>query len=716
MKPAAVVRQGSCFVTHRATTDEPREIQGELHARGIHAVYKGDQNQAWDAVLTNHCLARAVGEQGAEITFFVQDEKLGTPDARLIRHWRQRGVRYALTEDYYRGRSGAVWEHQDVSYGLFYTEAIAPERFASVGVHLPRTAILWARYGPAARADPQFLAALAELGVPLGSERPSQATGLGPAADPAALAACFADYPDAEIDYALTKSDGLYGIVPADREDITLSSIRANQPALRQLAQRLLVEIAGRGVLRTAADAEHRRRIAHRIRELAAWGEAYFRDHPDATIADFQAALGAYLTRVTFPQDRLVLTRASEMMRLPDDGARPGDDLHSFLDLALRAPADFAAAYNEALNRVGFGLQRVKWDPRQERYTPPFFVEYAPDGPGGPVYRFALEIHGPDARTVVLTHPAAGMLTLAADEPVRSAAALFRTLRRHLRPDAPLAVVGKAALLMAELRRWPHALGLPRQGSRYAPMVDYLIDGLCTRRVLSRVDGLAIRIGLNALDRLDGLARTPLRLPRFLHGVLGRQIEAAEFARQWRRVAAEAQAILAVLRQCEFGQHVHLARLMLLNARQGDWDAALGSDPRLARLVARLDAVAPDPALLRNIGRELPEPVCDFLARALAERDALLAERRRQREATPEPLLNRLRVLSLQLLLVYAAYVRRLWQRAESLPYLNDRPYSLALYLLFGAEFFHQVCRRVEFDLETTTQPSPDLCRCGSSD
>ena len=31
---------------------------------------------------------------------------------------------YVLTEDYYRGRAGAVWEHQDVSHGLFYTEAV----------------------------------------------------------------------------------------------------------------------------------------------------------------------------------------------------------------------------------------------------------------------------------------------------------------------------------------------------------------------------------------------------------------------------------------------------------------------------------------------------------------------------------------------------------------------------------------------------------------
>jgi hypothetical protein len=53
-----------------------------------------------------------------------------------------------------------------------------------------------------------------------------------------------------------------------------------------------------------------------------------------------------------------------------------------------------------------------------------------------------------------------------------------------------------------------------------------------------------------------------------------------------------------------------------------------------------------------------------------------------------------------QLLLLFAAYVRRLWQRAESLHYVNDRPYTLALYLLFGPDVFYPICREVEFDLE----------------
>ena len=83
MKPVTVINQGPGFVTLRATTDRPAEIQEALAEREIQQVFKGDQNQAWDAILANHCLARAVGESGAEITFFIQDERLGTSDSRL---------------------------------------------------------------------------------------------------------------------------------------------------------------------------------------------------------------------------------------------------------------------------------------------------------------------------------------------------------------------------------------------------------------------------------------------------------------------------------------------------------------------------------------------------------------------------------------------------------------------------------------------------------
>ena len=57
--------------------------------------------------------------------------------------------------------------------------------------------------------------------------------------------------------------------------------------------------------------------------------------------------------------------------------------------------------------------------------------------------------------------------------------------------------------------------------------------------------------------------------------------------------------------------------------------------------------------------------------------------------------------------------VRQLWQRAESLPYLNDRPYSLALYLLFGPEFFRHLCRHVEFDVEHAGERASESAECG---
>src|SRR5436305_5290113 len=128
MKPKTHVHQAGQWALWRSTTDRPEEIRGALRSGRISEVYKGDQNQAWDAVLANHCLLRAVGD-AADVRLFVQDEKLGTPDLYLASHWRasqaageRSPVRYALTEDYYRGRKGAVWEHQDASYGLFYTE------------------------------------------------------------------------------------------------------------------------------------------------------------------------------------------------------------------------------------------------------------------------------------------------------------------------------------------------------------------------------------------------------------------------------------------------------------------------------------------------------------------------------------------------------------------------------------------------------------------
>jgi hypothetical protein len=703
MKPRALVHEGDRWATWRTTTDRPEEIRGALEARGIAEVYKGDQNQAWDAVLANHCLLRAVGH-AADLCFFVQDEKLGTPDALLARRWRQAQRGYVLSEDYYRGRKGAVWVHQDVSYGLFFTEAVSPEQFARAAVHLPRAAALWERFAGELRADGEFQAVMAALGVPLDPAASDASTRLGPPVNAAELAAAFEEQEEARLYYALTKTTGLYGIVPTQNDDVTLSSIPANSPELQELARRLLVGVAARGAMRAAATRAARREVKERARRLAHWAAEFVAVHPDASITDFQVALGRRLTAETFPEDRIPLTRTSQFMRvdpeLLDRLAEPEETLHYLLDVALRHPQEFSGAYNEALNCVGFGLQRVKYDSQRGIYQPPFFVEFAPGGPGTPSYRFSLRLEGPRLGRIMLLNETAGSVTLETAGGVASARDLCAALVEGLADRLPVAVVGKAAAFAAELRRWPRALGLPRQGSRYAPMVDFLMAGLQARGALPRQEGLLLRIGLNALDRLDAAPNPRLHLPRFLEGALGAASTPAELARSWRRLAGEAGATLALLQGAEFGQHVHLVRVLALNRHGGNLEEAAAQDPRLRHVVEQL---APDPerrARLVALGRDLPREAARYIDRQLARRSELLAVRRRLRAETPPAVEEERLLVETRLLLIYAAFVRRLWQRAESLPYLNDRPYSLSLYLLFGPEFFRHLCRHVEFDLE----------------
>jgi hypothetical protein len=719
MKPAAVINRGDNFVTLRATTDRPAEIREALAARDVQHVYKGDQNQAWDAIISNHCLARAVGDGDTELTFFIQDERLGTSDARLARYWREQQRRYVLTEDYYRGRAGAVWEHQDISHGVFFTEAVSPEQFAEASIHLHRAAEAWEHYSAEILRDTPWLQALGELGITrpgdVSALPADRVTGLGPAVNAETLGELFRDHPAAWIFYAFTKTDGLYGLVPVESENTTLSSIPASHPELISGWQRLLF-LAARGAMRLAGTVPHRRGIKQRARELGAWAEQLLAERPDASITDFQQALGGWINAEIFPSDRIELDRTSRFTHVDREdlnGLRtPEHTLQFFLDLALRHPREFTEAYNDALNRVGYGLQRMKYEPATGRYTPPFFVEFAPSGAGTPVYRFGIELLGTTVTTIRLTHPT-GDLTVETDRRITSAHDFARSLYEHLDVPQGFALVGKAATFSAELQRTPRGLGLPRQGSKYTPMVDHLVGGLRARGVLDQPTGLLIRIGLNALDRFDAMGELPLRLPHFLAGALGERITCQQLAREWRGIADEAHHQLDLLKQFHVGQHVHLAKLLALNARGGDWTAALASDRRLAKLVCQSAGVPDGEALLRRLGQDLPLTAAECIERLVARRSELLAERATRAEEAaaahtggrlepgwPTECQEELARLDCQLQLLVAAYVRRLWQRAESLPYLNDRPYTLALYLLFGRDIFPPICRNVEFDVE----------------
>lgn len=714
MKPVTIINRGDEFVTLRATTDRPAEIREALAARDVQQVYKGDQNQAWDAVLSNHCLARALDQSDTPVTFFVQDERLGTADSRLARLQRDQGRSYGLTEDYYRGASGAVWEHQDLSFGLFYTEPISPGQFARAGLHLGRLADGWSRHSQVCLADGDWKLALASLGVTLPGEGAADgATRLGGAADEA-LAALAQQDPASAIFYSFTRSEGLYGIVPLRDENVTLSSIPADHPELMALARRLLVQVGARGAMRQAGARGVRRGIATRVRALADWAGLFLKENPGASVACFQQGLGEWLCRQTFPLRPATLTRAStlasvrrgECDRLKD----PASTLHYFLHLALQHPAEFVDAYNDALNAVGLGLQRLKWEPDSGRLTLPFYAEFAPPGGDGRTYRFGLELAGLGSCEIRLDNPAVGPLIVPVNEPPSTVEALADALFAGLPEVDEVVLLGKAAPFAAELQRAPRGLGLPRQGSRYTPMVDHLLAGLRSRGALRRPTGLLIRIGLNALDRLTACGEMPLQLPSFLAPVMGNQTTCARLARSWRPVARSAERLLRRLERLDFGRQVHLLPL-LARLRLG-WSPDGGCWRRRERNL--LESLGGEEMLpqLQELARELPDAAARVIERLAERRNELLGLRRRAAMSArrsprgrllpeiPQTEIDEREQVEIRLLMLYGALVRRLWQRAESLPYLNDRPYTLALYMMFGNDLFPAICRQVEFDVE----------------
>src|SRR5262249_36859102 len=155
---------------------------------------------------------------------------------------------------------------------------------------------------------------------------------------------------------------------------------------------------------------------------------------------------------------------------------------------------------------------------------------------------------------------------------------------------------------------------------------------------------------------------TPIRLPPFLGDVLGDEMTAAQLAREWRRVAALAREAISALGKLEVGQHVPAMKVIAAAGAGQDLAQEAARDPKLARFLSRRAAEEWVPHL-RTLGCELPSGVIDLVQDVLARRAALLAERRTHQDRTPTTARLELAALDTQLLVLYAALVRRLWQR-----------------------------------------------------
>lgn len=717
-----VINQGDGFRVFRHRLGTGEQLLAVLQQRGVTSVYKGDQNELWDGALTNEALAAAVAGSNLELDLFVHDEKMGTADARLLSYFTERGLRFVLSEDYYGRHSGAVWVHQDISYGPFYSEVVSPAEFEHAAVNMRRTAELWQIYRDTLVNDEDLRAALHTLGIAIDLAKVDEATQMGPTVNPEIMEHYFTRSKVAQFFYLFTKSIGYYGVATVFTEDISMSSIPINAPELLRYLRWLFVWVAVRGALRLTPDRADRKAIVERARRLASQVEEWMEQHPDASIADWQSMVGEMLINSIMVGDKQVdttqplqavpiapLERSSRIFYLrPEDLScikTPLDGHFFYFDLALRYPEAFAESYNEALNKVGFGLQRIKYDPEDGRYTPPFFAEIRQDGV---LRRYNIEINHDDReRATIVLSDTTSILKISGDGAIRSAYDFLALLFTDPLCTQGVSIIGKAAPLAAELQRLPRSISMPRQGSKYVPMLAHLNAGLQRRGVQELTPGTIIRIACNSMDTLAALGNRRLRLPPYLAFLWGQaEITAAEMAATWRERVGNARRLCTVLGGTEFWQHVHLVKFLAANSQGRDVNHLLAGDARLRTLVEKVSGLAENPAeareLLLQMGKHMPVAAGRYIDTLLARREELLRRRAELKAQTPPELEQERLLVEYRLLLVWAAYVRLLSQQAEALSYLNDRPYFFSFYLTFGPEIITAFFDAFRFDLEYT--------------
>src|SRR5206468_4308039 len=171
--------------------------------------------------------------------------------------------------------------------------------------------------------------------VSLRWDRSDAATRLGPPAHAPILAEAFERDPIAGFFYAFTKSTGLYGIVPSTNDEVTTSSIPVRDAKLSSLFNWLLVSVAARGAMRAAGSRAGRRHVKERARTVASWARQFLEEHPEASVAEFQAAFSRQFTTLIFGTSPEPLERTSHFSGLDAEDLyrlhQPADTLFFFL-------------------------------------------------------------------------------------------------------------------------------------------------------------------------------------------------------------------------------------------------------------------------------------------------------------------------------------------------------------------------------------------------
>lgn len=310
---------------------------------------------------------------------------------------------------------------------------------------------------------------------------------------------------------------------------------------------------------------------------------------------------------------------------------------HWTLQLLLEKPQLFQECYNEALRETRMSIQRMTVKDRHMNI--PYYINLTNEK--GEYIRTSLTMN---RQTNQLEYRGKG-----------------KWIEVNEAPSSAF-ITGKAIPFLNELRFFNKRIALPESGSKYTPACKVMVR-LLRDNGIQIPEASILRIGLNFLDHLDVAKTFRLQIPPILQPFFGEQITAAQFSQTWRSVCQQIQAVLEETTHYVEDQQIRLTEKWL-------------ADPE-------------------SIAIRMMEPRLQKLLRKTVQIYQQSREQKRQHPS--DEAFEAFRVDRWKLNLLVDFFKQRLVQVMDGLTYLNNRPYSLSVFLMLGPSIFWELIQYVTF-------------------
>lgn len=611
-----------------------------LNETTIRHIFKGDQNLFWDALITDSSMAFYLKKDHNNIEFtpFIHDEKFGAPDQNLIHCLEKPDDHFFISEDYADSAGDATYLNIDTSYGLFYFPVIGESRLKEYSISLKSLSKLFVKLNPF--LDDDFLARCARFGLYLDSNNYTD-LGLGDNPNREDLNCFFDVHPEQRIYYVFTHALGRFGIAPIKDNNMLMSSVYLSDTNLMDTLQTLFKSYLLKGLFEQSELIE-RSEIQTRYNNIDS--ELLSTEKSNGTITDLQKNIILIVLNQLKEPYRFTLTKSSIILTNPE----LFHISHFYLDNFKKNNELMNSTYNESLNQSKMSIQRI--------HKGEVFVNLP----------FYLNIYNDNNRytrkELFLNFEKQTFYFKDNGEYVQ------------LNPFHTSFISGKAIPFLNEFRMDDKAIALPEQGSKYTPACDAFIVN-ARKKGLLIPQANTIRISICFLDNLKLAKNKYLILPKVLVPFFGNQITCLELSQNWRKVVKEISNLLNKMKlEIKDGREVFVANTLLTQISKKQ-----STNDTIAKFMDKemLSLLLDQAEIYKNI----------------------LQERVNKKEDRSINL--RFRTVSFQIKIMVRFYMKQLIQIHDGLLYLNDRPYSLAVYLMFGQEFLEDLIKNVTFRLES---------------